>query len=246
MSETLTQDAFLGGLVQLYQPRAGYRAGVDPVLLAATVPAKRGQSVLDLGCGVGAAALCLGARVPGLLLTGVEMQPDYARLAERNGAGVLEVIEADLSALPLSLRERQFDHVVANPPYFDRKAGHSACDAGRETALGENTPLSVWIKVAAKRVKPKGLVHFIHRAERLPDILEALPKYMGSIEVLPISPRIERPAELVIVRAKKNGRTAFKLHPQLILHEGAQHQKDADSYVPRVKAVLRDGVALVF
>ena len=55
--DDLTQNAFLGGLVRLWQPRRGYRAGADPVLLAAAVPARGGQSVLDLGCGAGAAVL---------------------------------------------------------------------------------------------------------------------------------------------------------------------------------------------
>ncbi|WVX47622.1 tRNA1(Val) (adenine(37)-N6)-methyltransferase [Roseobacter fucihabitans] len=244
--DDLTRDAFLGGLVQLLQPRVGYRAGVDPVLLAASVPAQAGQSVLDLGCGVGAAALCLGARIAGLSLTGVEMQAEYAQLAARNGGGRLEVVVADLNDLPADLRERQFDHVMANPPYFDRKAGLSGQNAAREAALGEATPLAVWIKVAAKRVKPKGQVHFIHRAERIPQILEALPDHMGSIEILPISPRIGRAAELVILRARKNGRAAFKLHAPLILHEGARHLRDGDSYAPRIKAILRDGTALDF
>ena len=36
----LTYDAFLGGKLHLWQPRRGYRAGVDPVLLAASVEAK--------------------------------------------------------------------------------------------------------------------------------------------------------------------------------------------------------------
>lgn len=246
MNDALTRDDFLGGQVQLLQPKTGYRAGVDPVLLAASVPAVPGQSILDLGCGVGAAALCLGARVSGLSLTGVELQQDYARLAERNGGGALEVVVADLNDLPLDLRDRQFDHVIANPPYFDRRAGRAADDAGRETALGEDTPLLIWVKVAAKRVKPKGFVHFIHRAERLPEILAALPQHMGSIEVLPISPRIGRCAELVIIRARKNGRAAFKLHAPLILHEGPRHLQDADSYVPLVKSVLREGAALRF
>ena len=77
----LTHDGFLGGRLHLWQPRRGYRAGVDPVLLAASVPAQAGQSVLDLGCGAGAAMLCLGVRVPGLDLNGLEVQPDYAALA---------------------------------------------------------------------------------------------------------------------------------------------------------------------
>ncbi|PJE33810.1 methyltransferase, partial [Pseudooceanicola lipolyticus] len=46
----LTRDSFIGGRVWLWQPRRGYRAGVDPVLLAAAVPARPGQRVLELGC----------------------------------------------------------------------------------------------------------------------------------------------------------------------------------------------------
>lgn len=246
MTDDLTCDAFLGGRVRLFQPREGYRAGVDPVLLAASVPAVAGQSVLDLGCGVGAAVLCLAARVPRLALTGVEVQPDYAALARRNGGAALEVILADVTDLPMDLRQRQFDHVITNPPYFDRAASRAAGHWGREAALGETTPLADWVKVAAKRLKPKGLCHIIHRAERLPDILKALPNGMGSIEVLPLTARAGRRAERIILRARKNGRGAFKLHAPLVLHGGSQHQSDADDYLPRVKAVLRDGAALEF
>ena len=246
MTLDLTRDAFLGGKVMLLQPKKGYRAGVDPVLLAATVPAHPGQTVLDLGCGVGAAALCLGARVPDVHLTGVELQPEYADLARRNGGDRFEVFTADVMQLPLELRDRQFDHVMANPPYYDRSASRAAQDTGRETALGETVPLIDWVKVAAKRVAPKGYAHFIHRAERLPEILNAMQSRLGSIEVLPIAPRIGRVAELVIIRGRKNGRGDFKLHAPLIMHEGAVHHKDGDSYVPIVRAALRSGAPLPF
>jgi len=232
-------------MLHLWQPRKGYRAGVDPVLLAATVPAQAGQRVLELGCGVGAASLCLGARVPGLALTGVEIQPTYAALARRNSQD-FEVVDADLAQMPLALRQRQFDHVLANPPYFDRDASIASKDSAREAALGERTPLEKWVEIAAKRLAPKGQAHFIHRAERLPDLIRALPHDMGSIEVLPIAPRIGRMAELIILRARKSGRGAFRLCAPLIMHEGATHLVDGDSYVPQIRVVLREGAALTF
>ena len=246
MNQDITRDAFLGGKLHLLQPRHGYRAGVDSVLLAASVTASPGDRVLDLGCGVGAVALCLGARVKGLHLTGVEVQEAYAALARENGQGSFEVVTADVTNLPPQLRQRQFDHVLANPPYYDRAASRAANDLGREAALGETAPLTDWVKVAAKRLAPKGYAHFIHRVERLPEILSTMTGRLGSIEVLPLYPRIGRAAELVIVRGRKNGRGAFKLHAPLILHDGARHARDADSYVPRVKAALRDGAALSF
>lgn len=241
MDGDLTHDAFLGGRLHLWQPRKGYRAGVDPVLLAASVPARAGQSVLDLGCGVGAVALCLGARVPGLTLTGVERQPDYAALAQRNG---LDVVTADLAALPEPIRQQSFDHVVANPPYFDRGRGHAATDAGREGALAIDTPLSDWIDVAARRLRPKGYLHMIHRAERLPDILDAVHGRLGSVELWPICPRREKAAELVILRARKEGRAPFCLHAPIILHAAPRHERDGDDYTSEIQAVLRSGASL--
>lgn len=244
--QELTTDAFLGGKLQLLQPREGYRAGIDPVLLAAAVQAEPGQQVLELGCGVGAAILCLGARVPDLVLTGVERQADMAALARKNGQDDLEVVCADLAELPLSVRERQFDHVLANPPYYDRTASVSSDDPTREAAHGEHTPLAKWVSVAGKRLAPKGQATFIHRAERLPDLIRALPHDLGSVEVLPLTSRVGRVAERVILRARKNGRAGFRLHPPLILHEGAAHTHDGVSYVPLIRDVLRNGAPLIF
>lgn len=249
MSGEITTNAYLDGRLSIRQPAKGYRAGVDPVLLAASVPALAGQSVLELGCGVGTASLCLGYRVPGLRLAGVEVQADYAALARENAganAQELAVVDGDIAALPAELKQQRFDHVIANPPYFDRTASTKAEDAGREVAMGEATPLEVWIDVAARRLAPKGYASFIHRAERLPDILSALRGRLGSIEVLPLQPREGRIAGLILIRARKGGRADFRLHAPVAMHQGSRHERDEESYTPRIRAVLRDGAALAF
>lgn len=248
MSEP-TRDRFLGGKLILYQPKRGYRAGVDPVLLAAAVNARAGQSVLDLGCGAGAAALCLGRRVAGLSLTGLELQPSYAALARRNADEnriAFEVIEGDLAVMPPALKARQFDHVILNPPYFDRANGSPAPEAPRETALGGGTPLETWIAEAARRLAPKGYLHIIQRAERLPEILDHARTGLGSLQLLPLIPRAGRDSQLVILRARKDGRAAFRLHAGLLMHEGAVHDEDRENYSATIRSVLRDGAALPF
>ncbi len=244
-----SRDAFLGGKLMISQPLSGYRAGIDPVLLAASIDAQSGDRVLELGCGVGAAALCLARRVQGLHVTGVELQPDYATLARENASRNdinLEVIDGDLSQMPATLRQRDFDHVIANPPYFDRAAGTQAYEAGREIALGEQTPLRDWLKVAAKRAGPKGRVTFIYRADRLPELLSHAEEFLGSLEVLPLIPRVGKEARLILLRGRKGGRANFRLHDGWVLHEGSHHDGDRESYTKATASVLREGAALPF
>ncbi|KAA9005291.1 tRNA1(Val) (adenine(37)-N6)-methyltransferase [Histidinibacterium aquaticum] len=245
--EGATRDAFLGGRLHLWQPRRGYRAGVDAVLLAAAVPAEAGQAVLELGCGVGAAALCLAARVPGLHVTGVEIQPDYAALAHRNAEETglaLEVVEADLAHMPKALRQRSFDLVMMNPPYFDPALGTGSADAGRDTALRGATPATTWIDAGVRRLAPKGRLVMIQRIERLPEILALLDDRLGSVTVVPLAPRDGRAAHLFLLSAKKGGRARFRLAPPLVLHAAASHERDGEDYSPPVAAVLRDGAPL--
>ncbi len=226
------------------QPAQGYRAGIDPVLLAASVTAVPGQTVLELGCGAGVAALCLAARIDGLNVTGLEVQPAYAALARRNAQDnrvPLEVVTGDLADMPPGLRGRSFDHVIANPPYYRPGRGTAARDAGRAAARGERAPLAAWIDAATRRLRPKGTLTVIQRADRLPDLLGACDARLGDMQVLPLAPRAGRAAELVLLHARKGARGAFRLAPPLVLHDGARHERDGDDYAPAVAAVLRDG-----
>lgn len=234
-----TTDAFLGGRVTADQPARGYRAGVDAVLLAACVPAVAGQKVLELGCGVGVASLCLNARVPNLEIIGVELQADYAALAVQNG---VNTVCADLRALPDDMRNTQYHHVIANPPYFDRTTGPSAPDAGRDVAMGGDTPLGDWLDTAAKRLAPKGYFTLILRIERLPEVLNQL--RLGSIIVRPISARAGQEPHLFLLQARHSGRAPFRLMSPLVMHDDTMHDADRENYTPQIRDVLRNGASL--
>lgn len=246
----LTCNDFLGGRVRLWQPERGYRSGIDPVFLAASVEARAGQRVLELGCGAGAALFCLAARVAGLELHGVEVQPFYADLARRNAEenGVAaQIYTSDLAELPGQVRALQFDHVMANPPYFPADSATGAANAGRRVGrVEEGTALSVWVRVAAARVRPGGSVSFILRAERLAELLSCFDVVLGRLEVLPLAPRVGRAARLVIVRGRAQARAPLTLHAPLVLHDGAHHERDGDGYGARAEAVLRGGAGLLF
>lgn len=244
LPDELTHDAFLGGKLRLWQPKHGYRAATDPVLLAAACPAKAGQSVLELGCGVGTASLCLRTRVHAQL-TGVELQPNYAKLARQNAheAGFdMHVIDADLASLPADLRAKSFDHVILNPPYYG--PGTASPDIGRDTAIREQTPLATWIDTALRRAGPKGCITIIHLIERLGDVITLLNARAGLLEIKPIAPREGKPARRFVLRAHKGRASRTVLHNPLVLHKGAQHTHDGDDHSPDARDLLRHGMPL--
>jgi tRNA1(Val) A37 N6-methylase TrmN6 len=233
------------GRLRLLQPVKGYRAATDPVLLAAACPAQPGQSVLDLGCGAGAASLCLGARVPGVVLAGLEVQPAYADLARRNAARngqEMEVQEGDLTEMPKALR-RGFDHVIANPPYYNA-GGSPSPVAVRDRAVRVDTPIAAWVTAASARLEPGGWLTMIFATPCLPEALSALAPKMGSALVLPLAPREGREAPRVILRARKGGKAAFRLLAPFVIHDGAVHDGDRESYTPAANAILREGADL--
>lgn len=245
----LTTDAFLGGKVQLQQPRDGYRAGVDPVLLAASIEAIPGQSVLELGCGAAPALCCLGKRVPGLQLYGLEIQPAYARLGQINiesNALTGTVWHGDVSDPPTETKAMSFHHVIANPPYFEAEHRIKATDGGREIALAGETALEKWVETATKRLRPKGYATFIQRSERLPELIDAMRRHLGALELLPLLPRAGRPPRLILLRGRKDGRSAFQFHPPQVMHEGAVHIQHGTRYTPQFDAILSQGAALPF
>lgn len=249
MSETTT-DKLLDGRVLLSQPRQGQRASADAVMLAAAVAAKRGQSVLDLGCGTGVVMLCLAARLPGLLADGLEIQPKLVDLAQRNlqsngMAERLRVFAGDLRQRIPGLQPNRYDHVVANPPYFDPARHRPAKDAGRALARqgvegdGEaGADEAAWIAAMLRYARPEGRLWLILRVEQLPAALSGCGRKAGSIQILPLQSKPGQAPKRLILRAIKGGKAPLVLLPPLLLHE-------ADgSYRPAIDAVLRQAVAL--
>ena len=240
-----SRDALLDGRVVLDQPVSGYRAAIDPVLLAASVPAAPGESVLDLGCGVGAAALCLLARVPEVRVTGLDLQMDLVRMAGENGrnngaASRFMAMQGDVTRLPPRLSPASFDHVMFNPPYFRAGTTRPSPNARRDLANREGVAgLADWVGAALTMARSRGSVTLIHRADRLDELLGTLRGKAGDIAVLPLWPGSGKPAKRIIVQARKGSAAPLKLSSGLLLHDsGGAFTAEAD-------AVLRDAAPLV-
>jgi len=234
---TETDDCLLGGRVHLTQSRDGYRAAIDPVLLAAAVPAEPGQTVLDLGAGTGAVGLCLAARLPDLKITALERVTHAADLCRRNIAANgcadrVTVTEADLALLPARLLSA-FDHVVANPPYIESREGTRPPNAGRAAAHADGD-IGAWVDAAHHALCPKGWLTLIHRADRFDRIVALLSGRFGAVTLIPLWPKRGIAAKRVIVRARKAVRSPGFLSAGLVLHN------EDGSFTKAANAVLHD------
>jgi tRNA1(Val) A37 N6-methylase TrmN6 len=241
-----SEDMLLGGRVRLRQPTGGFRVAIDSVLLAAAVPAGTGDMVLDIGCGVGAAALCLATRTAGCRVVGIDMQRDLIRLASDNVTlngleGRVSVMVGDLLRPPPRLEPGNFHHVMANPPYLARDTAAPSPDPGRAAARVEGeADLAAWVRFALAMVRVKGSVTVVHRADRLEFLLAQLAGRAGDIVVFPLWSGPDKAAKRVLVRARKEAATPTRLLAGLRLHE-------ADGrYTEAAEAVLRHGKGLAF
>lgn len=237
-----TRGTLLAGRVAYHQLLTGYRTGIEPVLLAATVPVRAGQHVMEAGAGAGAGLLCLAARVPGITGTGVERNAALADLARANmaanGFGGIMIDTADLLEMDAG---PQVDHAMANPPWHPEN-GTASDDAGRDTAKrGKPGLIAAWAAALGRRLDHHGTLTFIVPARAAAETFAAfIAAGCGSLALLPLWPCLGREARIVLVRGVRNGRAGTRILPGLVLHDGPQ------TYSAGAAAILRGGAALPF
>jgi tRNA1(Val) A37 N6-methylase TrmN6 len=240
----VTEDAVLGGRLTLQQPARGHRFGHDAILLAASCPARPGERTVDR-----AAGLALAARVAGVHVTLVELDPNLVALAaenaQRNGlAARVHAVELDVVAparvfTAAGLAPDSVEQVLMNPPFNDAAKQRGSPDPGRR--LAHEAPaalLKAWTKTAARLLRPGGTLSLIWRADGLADVLAALATCFGAVKVVPIHPKLGEPAIRVIVRATKGSRAPLALLPGFVLNDESGQPTAA------AEAVLRTGSAL--
>ena len=234
-----TDGTLLGGRVRYTQFEAGYRTGLEPVLLAASVPALAGERVLEAGTGAGAGLLCLAARAAGISGLGLERDAALAALAAENFAANGFTHLATAAADLLAWRpDGVFDHAFANPPWHDPASTPSA-NAGRAAAKRAAPGLlAAWARCLAASLRPRGTLSLIVPAASLGEATAALmDAQCPELTLLPLWPRAGQAAKLLILRGVRLGRGPCRVAPGLVLHEGA-------GFSPEAERVLRGGGTL--
>ncbi len=234
---TPTEGTLLDGRVLYHQLSEGYRTGIEPVLLAATIPALPGQTVLEAGTGAGAGLLCLAARVPGLIGIGIERDPVMAGLARRNLAAnghAFTIMQADVTAAPAA---GPVHHAFANPPWHEPGSSRSPEPRRAGATHRGQAGLTPWIESLAAAIDRKGTVSLALPAALAGQAMALLHDAgLGRLVLAPLWPRTGRPAKIVVIQAR-HGKGPSRIGPGLVLHG------PGSAYTPEAEAILRGGAA---
>lgn len=223
----------------LHQAPKGFRTSMDSIMLAAACPAKSGDSILDLGCGVGSAGLCALYRITNASLTGIDIQQDHIELAENNArVNNMENCTTFICGDVRTAQLETFNHIICNPPYMDAGTHLQSPSPAKAKAMGhieEDITLQDWVRCAHRHIKGQGSLTMIHDAGKIDNIIHALygksgGKRFGGIEIIPIYSRHNTPAKRVIIRAYKHKKSKAILHSGIIMHEeNGDYTKEADN-----------------
>ena len=217
----------------LFAQAEHFRLGTDCVLLADFVNISGAVRGIDLGCASGAIALLLLARSERLHMTGLELLPAAAELAEenlrRNGLESRgRIITGDIRRHRALFRAGSFDFVVSNPPYFPLGSGAVSPDEGRAAARGEvSCTLEDVCTAAAFLCRTGGSFALVHKPERLSEALCCMSRHgLEPKRLRLVCHRAELAPNLVLIEGRRGGKSGMKIEPLLVLRNADGSETD--------------------
>ena len=214
---------YLWNGVELLQPEGHFRLGTDSIACAGFARFSKGSKIADLGCGSGAIGLMLLATDPTLQVTGIELDPEAAALAEENGKHNhlnFSAIRGDIREIRNILPAGSMDGCISNPPYFPVGSGQPAAGPMARARSEETCTLSQLAEAAAWLLPTGGKFVLVHRPERLAELIFELksrnlePKRLCFTRHNP-----EKPVNLVLLEAKKGGKPGLKIENDLVFFD---------------------------
>ena len=238
--KSLTTDSFFNGCIQVKQNRAGYRFSMDAVLLARYADPNPDDTILDLGTGCGIIPMILAYRHPEVNIYGIEVQSELANIAnlnitENGMENQITILCRDMKTLKHEDTSGPVDLAISNPPFRKSTSGRINPNQQRAIARHEiKTTLYDVIETARRMLKTSGRLVMIYPAGRMTDILTQ----MRGSGVEPKSIRMVHPkkntdAKMILVEAKKGGRSGLKIASPLIVYQ------ENGSYTDEVEKIFK-------
>ena len=200
--------------------------GMDAVLLSSFVFIKEGETVLDMGTGTGVIPILLEAKTEGKHFTGLEIQTESAKMAERSVAlnsleEKIDIVEGDIKEATKIFGKNIFNVVTVNPPYMNDLHGIKNPDMPKAIARHEVLcTLDDVVREASGVLKQNGRLYMVHRPHRLVEIIQAMKTYkLEPKRIRFVHPYEDKEANMVLIEALKGGKSMVKVEKPLIVYK---------------------------
>lgn len=221
--------------LKIIQNKNEFCFGMDSILLSDFAKEiKQNSNVLDLGTGTGILPILLSGRIENTNFFGIEIQEKMAEMASRsiklnNLENRVKIINEDIKNLNNIFKKNTFDVVITNPPYKKINCGLKNENEGKLISKHEiKCDLEDIISASKNMLKDKGILYLVHRPERIVDICEILRKYkIEPKKIKLIYPKINKEANLVLIKAVKNANKFLKIErPLVVYNENGEYSND--------------------
>ena len=212
--------------LKIIQKTDGFCFGMDAVLLSGFASVKPGERALDLGTGTGIIPLLLSAKTKGDHFTGLEIQTESMKMAQRSVAlnGLekkIDIIQGDIKEASRIFGAASFDVVTSNPPYMND--AHGLKNPGDVKAISRHEVLCTLedvVREGTKALKPGGRFYMVHRPHRLAEIITVMRQYKLEPKRMKfVHPFADKDANMVLIEAVRGGGAWLKLEPPVIVYK---------------------------
>jgi len=212
--------------LKIIQKTDGFCVGMDAVLLSGFASVKPGERALDLGTGTGIIPLLLSAKTKGDHFTGLEIQTEIMKMAQRSVAlnGLekkIDIIQGDIKEASRIFGAASFDVVTSNPPYMND--AHGLKNPGDVKAISRHEVLCTLedvVREGTKALKPGGRFYMVHRPHRLAEIITVMRQYKLEPKRMKfVHPFADKDANMVLIEAVRGGGAWLKLEPPVIVYK---------------------------
>lgn len=200
--------------------------GMDAVLLSSFAKVKKGERVLDLGCGNGVIPLLLEAKTEGEKFFGLEIQEESADMARRSVAlngleSKIEIVTGDMKEAVNIFGAASFHVITMNPPYMTGNHGLVNPSDAKAIARHEITcNLEEMIREASRVLMPRGRFYMVHRPFRLAEIMSLMVKYhLEPKRMRLVYPYVDKEPNMVLIEGLRDGNSRITVESPLIVYK---------------------------
>ena len=217
-------DQLLSHNLSIIQSPSVFSFSLDAVLLADFAqPAKHDRAkVVDLCAGIEIQERLVDMANRTIQVNGLEKQ--------------VSIVHGDLSDASKWIKKDTVDTLTCNPPYF-AVGEKSIKNPNSHLAIARHelhTNLDEVMKVSSGLLKMNGKAYFVHRPDRLIEILETMKKYrIAPKKMRLVYPKVGKEANTLLIEGIKDGKdTGFRVLPPLFVYN------EDNDYLPEVSAML--------